>query len=110
MIHTLDVIKKPFLTEENIKLYKEKKVCVFIVNKLANKEEIKKAFKVIFNIQPEKVNIVNYKGKKKNMGRYKGTKASFKKAYIKLEEGATLLIFDQFFQKKVPENKNNDNQ
>ena len=60
---------------------------VFKVNKDATKTEIKKATEEIFGVVVKSIRVLNtkFKNKRTRFGKYK-TK-TFKKAYIKLEEG-----------------------
>ena len=67
----------------------------FVVDKKANKTEIKKAVEAIFDVEVEKVNTLNYDGKMKRMGRTQGRTASFKKAVVKLTEGSKDIEFFQ---------------
>ena len=58
-----DIIIKPIITEATTKAKEEKKY-VFKVANTANKIEIKKALKELFDIDAEKVNTLNCKGRK----------------------------------------------
>ncbi len=63
---------------------------VFVVDRRANKPEIKKAVEAIFNVGVDNVSIINRKGKIKVFKGIKGRKPSFKKAIVTLKEGETL--------------------
>ncbi len=63
---------------------------VFVVDRRANKPEIKKAVEAIFNVDVDNVSIINRKGKIKVFKGIKGRKPSFKKAIVTLKEGETL--------------------
>ena len=65
----------------------------FKVVKDANKSEVKKAVEEIFEVEVEKVNIMNVNGKKKRMGRYVGTTSAYKKAIVKLTEASKEIEF-----------------
>lgn len=62
----------------------------FIVDKRANKIQIKKAVEKIFGMEVEKVNTANYDGKLRTQGRSQGYTASYKKAYVTFVEGSNL--------------------
>lgn len=47
----------------------------------------------IFEVEVEKVNIMNVNGKKKRMGRYVGTTSAYKKAIVKLTEASKEIEF-----------------
>ena len=96
MTNPHDVIIRPVVTEKSMTEMADKKY-TFVVDKKANKTEIKKAVEAIFDVKVEKVNTLNYDGKMKRMGRTQGRTASFKKAVVKLTEGSKDI---EFFQGK----------
>ena len=87
-----DILIKPLITEKSTELMAEGKY-VFKVAKAANKIEIARAVKEIFNVKVEKVNTVNVKGKTKRIGRTSGKRADYKKAIVKLAAGETIEFF-----------------
>ena len=87
-----DIIIRPLITERSTELMAEGKY-VFVVDKRANKIEIGKAVKEIFDVKVEKVNTVNVTGKTKRRGRTVGKRADYKKAIVKLAEGETIEFF-----------------
>ena len=87
-----DIIIRPLITERSTELMSEGKY-VFVVDKRANKIEIGKAIKEIFDVKVEKVNTVNVNGKTKRRGRTVGKRADYKKAIVKLAQGETIEFF-----------------
>ena len=87
-----DIIIRPLITERSTELMAEGKY-VFVVDKRANKIEIGKAVKEIFDVKVEKVNTVNVTGKTKRRGRTVGKRADYKKAIVKLAQGETIEFF-----------------
>ena len=71
----------------------QEKKYTFIVDKNANKTEIKKAVEAIFGVKVEKVNTVRMQGKKKRLGVHVGRRPSFKKAYVRLTEDSKEIEF-----------------
>ncbi len=63
---------------------------MFKVRPDATKSEIKKAVELLFEVNVEKVTVMNYKGKRKRYGLTQGRRANWKKAYVKLAEGETI--------------------
>ena len=63
MTNPHDVIIRPVVTEKSMTEMADKKY-TFVVDKKANKTEIKKAVEAIFDVEVEKVNTLNYDGKK----------------------------------------------
>lgn len=78
-----DIIRKPLVTEKSMSDMSEGKY-TFVVDKNANKTEIKNALEKIFGVKVEKVNTMNMKGKLKRMGANVGRRASWKKAIVTL--------------------------
>ena len=66
----------------------------FIVAKDANKIEIKKAFWRMYNHKPISIKIVNMPAKKVNFRRQAGVKGAWKKAYIRVEKGTNISVYE----------------
>ena len=82
-----DIIKRPVISEKSMGMTGDKKY-TFIVDKNADKLQIKAAIEEIFEVEVEKVNTMNYDGRKKRVGKYVGKTASFKKAIVQLSESS----------------------
>lgn len=90
-----NVLLKPLLTEKTTMLKDEDRQVGFMVSPLANKIEIRQAVEKAFDVQVEAVNIVRRKpGRLKRQGRVVGRKSGWKKAYVKLAEGAKIEFFE----------------
>ena len=50
------VLKYPYLTERSISLVENENKIVFVVERKANKQEIKEAFEKVFQVKVDKVN------------------------------------------------------
>lgn len=87
-----DIVIRPIITERSMRDMEQNKY-TFVVDKKANKIEIKKAVEELFDVKVERVNVVNYMGKMRRMGRNIGRKASWKKAFVKLAEGSKKIEF-----------------
>jgi len=89
---------KPVLTEKMVIMQERENKYAFIVEKSANKVQIKDAIEKKFDVVVSKVATMNIDGKLKNMttrsnGRTiktQGRRSSYKKAIITLEEGYTI--------------------
>ena len=75
-------IIEPILTEKLSDLQEKENKYGFVVDKNANKIEIKKAVEDKFEVKVEKVTTMNMKGKLKKLGRFEGRRASWKKAIV----------------------------
>ena len=87
-----DIIIKPVLSEKSYDSIADKKY-TFIVNKRANKPEIKQAIEAIFGVKVESVNTLRQQGKMKRTGVHIGRRPSFKKAYVKLTADSKEIEF-----------------
>ena len=87
-----DIIIRPVLTEKSYQGIADKKY-VFVVDKRANKTQIKFAVEEIFGVKVDKVNTVNCRGKKKRMGRYEGYTSAYKKAIVLLTSDSKEIEF-----------------
>jgi large subunit ribosomal protein L23 len=88
-----DIILRPIVTEKSMNLLADNKY-TFLVDKKANKTEIKSAIESIFKVKVENVSTMIIKGKPKRMGRYEGKKPDRKKAVVTLKAGQKIRIFD----------------
>ncbi len=87
-----DVIKTPIVTEKTANQIMEENVYTFEVDYRANKIEVKNAISEIFNVEVERVNIMNCKAKTKRVGRYVGKTNRVRKALVKLAEGSKIEV------------------
>jgi len=88
-----DIIIRPLITEKSMDLAQENKY-TFVVDKNANKIEIKAAVEELFKVKVEKVNTIRVKGKMKRVGRFVGRTPEYKKAIVKLRAGDKIELFE----------------
>lgn len=88
-----DIIIRPVVTEKSMDLLADNKY-TFIVEKRANKTEVKNAIENIFNVKVESVHTMNVKGKPKRMGKFEGRTPARKKAIVTLKSGQKIRIFE----------------
>jgi len=88
-----DIIIKPVVTEKSMNLLADNKY-TFVVDKQANKTEIKNAIETIFKVKVDKVSTMIVKGKPKRMGKYQGRTSDRKKAVISLQAGHKIKLFE----------------
>ena len=91
------IIKKPVITEKMTAISEKLNRFAFIVDKNANKYQIKDAVEKLYDVKVVSVNTMNYAGKKKSRytksGAITGKTAAFKKAIVTLREGDTIDFF-----------------
>jgi large subunit ribosomal protein L23 len=91
------ILIKPIITEKSDRLSEKRGQYSFVVNKDANKIEIKNAVKELYNVEVKAVNTMIMPGKAKNRntrrGVIRGRVSSYKKAVITVAEGETINFF-----------------
>lgn len=102
-MHTF-VIKKPVVTEKTLRLVEQDNTYVFLVNKNAEKNQIKKMIKDLFKVDVVSVNTVlgHRSDKKTGRKRLQVTQEKTKKALVKVKAGQKIELFDL---EAKPENK-----
>jgi large subunit ribosomal protein L23 len=87
----MEIIVRPIVTEKMNAQADSLKKYGFIVNKKANKVQIKKAVENLYNVTVESVNTMFYAGKRKarytRTGYITGRQNAYKKAVVTLREG-----------------------
>ena len=88
-----DVIIRPIVSETSYAGL-ELNTYTFLVDKRANKTEIKEAVQKIWDVRVTSVNTLNRRGKVKRRGWTKGKRADEKRAIVTLAEGDSIEIFE----------------
>ncbi|NOX87169.1 MAG: 50S ribosomal protein L23 [Chlorobi bacterium] len=93
----MGVILKPIITEKMTQKGETLNQFGFIVDKRANKLQIKIEIEDLYGVQVTSVNTMNYSGKRKSRftktGLISGRTRSYKKAIVTLAEGETIDFF-----------------
>lgn len=87
------LILKPVISEKSMDKTAGGKY-TFQVAKNANKPEIKKAIRDLYNVEVEDVKIIKVSGKIRRRGRFMGKEANFKKAIITVKKGQKIEGFE----------------
>ena len=91
------IIKKPVITEKMTAISEKLNRYAFIVDKNANKIQIKEAVEKLYGVKVVAVNTMNYEGKSKSRytkgGVITGKASDTKKAIVTLAEGETIDFF-----------------
>ena len=88
-----DVIRRPLITEKTSILREDGRTIVFEVAPGANKIEVKRAIEQLLGAKVESIRTSISHGKIKRQGRFAGRRSDWKKAYVKLREGAKMPEF-----------------
>jgi large subunit ribosomal protein L23 len=87
MTKVFETLRKPLLTEKSLILRDTDNCYSFVVEKNANKHDIRLAVETLFNVTVEKVATIPLRGKVKRMGRFAGKRPDLKKALVTLKKG-----------------------
>ncbi|MDR0915554.1 MAG: 50S ribosomal protein L23 [Endomicrobium sp.] len=90
------IIKKPIITNKTMKLQESSGKYTFMVDKRANKNQIKHALEQLFEVKIINIRTLNYTGKRKrtNMSSKFGYKSDWKKAIIKLKKQQKIYMIN----------------
>lgn len=88
-----DIVFRPVVSEKSYAGL-EKNTYTFLVDKRANKTEIKEAIQQIWNVRVISVRTLNRKGKVKRRRWTMGKRADEKRAVVTLAEGDRIEIFE----------------
>lgn len=86
-----DILLRPLVTEKSY-LSEADNTYVFQVGDAANKHQIKDAIERFFGVQVASVRTLRVQGKVKRFGRYNGQRSSWKKAYVTLVDGHSIVL------------------
>lgn len=93
----MDILHKPIITEKMTNLGEKLNRYGFIVDRRANKVQIKKAIEEMYGVTVESVNTMRYGGKNKSRftktGLIAGKTNAFKKAVVALADGEKIDFY-----------------
>jgi large subunit ribosomal protein L23 len=81
------VLLSPIVSEKSTRLADQANQFAFQVLPDATKSEIKQAVELAFDVNVERVQVANVRGKVKRFGRTPGARSNWKKAYVRLKAG-----------------------
>jgi large subunit ribosomal protein L23 len=93
----MEILKKPVVTEKMNRITEKQPRYGFIVDKRANKIDIKVAVESMYGVSVESVNTMVFRGKSKSRytktGFVTGAKPNYKKAIVTLKQGEIIDFF-----------------
>ena len=89
-----DIVFEPVVSEKSYDLIQDFNTYTFVVDKRANKTEIKQAIADIFDVRVTRVNTINRRGKMKRTGWKMGKRPDTKRALVTLAVGSSIDIFE----------------
>lgn len=88
-----EIIREPYISEKAFAINSLGQY-VFLVDKKANKSEVKKAVEKAYKVKVAGVNITNAKPKPKRYRGYENVRSGFKKAVVTLVKGGTIDVME----------------
>ena len=96
MNRSMQILKKPLITERATQLKATHNQYVFRVIPSANKQEIKQAVEQLFKVNVLGVNTLNARGKFRRMGQAAGAyRPSWKKAIVRVKPGQEIRFAEE---------------
>lgn len=92
-LHPYGVLLRPIITEKSTVLTASDKY-VFEVDVRANKNQVKQAVELAFNVRVTEVNTMTMKGKPRRFGRRVTQRPDWKKAVVTLASGDSIQLFE----------------
>jgi len=90
-----NTLRQPVITEKSYSASGDANQYTFRVATDATKRQIKDAVEAIFEVDVEKVQVINVPGKEKRRGYHTGHRPGYRKAMIRLAEGQTLEVAEE---------------
>lgn len=84
VLHRRNILKRPLLTEKIAFIQDAHNQYAFVVDRDANKIEIKRAVEKKYQVTVRSVRTMRVRGKVKSLGRFVGKRADWKKAIVTL--------------------------
>jgi large subunit ribosomal protein L23 len=93
-VNLTDIIKGPIVTEKLDRAREEHHQYSFLVEKAANKTEIRHAVEKLFKVSVVDVRTSIARGKVKRIGKSVGRRPNWKRAVVTLKEGQSIDLFE----------------
>lgn len=93
--HHFNTLRKPVITEKSYSATSKANQYTFRIAPDASKVQVKAAIESIFEVQVEKVQVINVPSKPKRRGAQSGTRGGYRKAVVRLVEGQSLEMAEE---------------
>ncbi|MDQ6971895.1 MAG: 50S ribosomal protein L23 [Mariprofundaceae bacterium] len=90
-----NTLRRPVVTEKSYTATGGANQYTFRVATTATKQQIKHAVENIFEVEVNKVQVINLPGKAKRRGMHAGRRPGYRKAVVRLAEGQTLEVAEE---------------
>lgn len=89
-----EIVKGPIITEKLDRARESLHQYAFLVDRTANKTEIRHAVEKLFKVNVVEVRTAVVRGKVKRIGRSIGRRPNWKRAVVTLKEGQSIELFE----------------
>jgi len=86
----MNTLRQPVITEKSFIARSNFNQYVFRIAREANKQDVKTAVEAIFEVNVEKVQVINVPGREKRRGAHVGRRPGYRKAVVRLVEGQSI--------------------
>jgi len=94
-INHFEILRQPVITEKSYAGTGTANQYTFRVARTATKTQVKAAVEAIFEVNVDKVQVINMPTKPKRRGAHVGTRSGYRKAVVRLVEGQTLEMAEE---------------
>jgi len=89
------ILRRPVVTEKSYAAQGSANQYSFRVDTRATKQQIKHAVEAIFEVDVNRVQVINMAGKRKRRGAHSGQRPGYRKAVVRLAEGQSLEVSEE---------------
>ncbi|EAU53517.1 50S ribosomal protein L23 [Mariprofundus ferrooxydans] len=94
-INHFNILRQPVITEKSYTATGAANQYTFRVAREASKAQVKAAIEAIFEVNVDKVQVINMPSKPKRRGAQSGSRSGYRKAVVRLAEGQTLEVAEE---------------
>jgi len=94
-IKHFNILRQPVITEKSYTATGAANQYTFRIAREATKAQVKAAIETIFEVNVDKVQVINMPGKPKRRGAQSGMRSGYRKAVVRLAEGQTLEVAEE---------------
>jgi len=90
-----NILRQPVVTEKSYSATGAANQYTFRVDTEATKTQVKAAIEAIFEVDVERVQVINMPSKPKRRGQHMGSRSGYRKAVVRLAEGQSLETVEE---------------
>ncbi|PIP02094.1 MAG: 50S ribosomal protein L23 [Zetaproteobacteria bacterium CG12_big_fil_rev_8_21_14_0_65_54_13] len=94
-INHFNILRQPVITEKSYTATGAANQYTFRIAREASKTQVKAAIEAIFEVDVDKVQVINMPSKPKRRGAHAGSRSGYRKAVVRLAEGQTLEVAEE---------------